>query len=158
MTSVTLLGQYDTWSVSRPNLPPFRACEHASWAVLSGSPQTLITGNSHACPKCEPTRARPNCLHNPPSIAQRPAPRDALIVNEAQPAWVSVRHAGSYCTVCRVAVAQGAAPAAARSTPSARRGPTASPSPPRASAARDQKVRSRSIARVLACMGTYCPG
>eukprot|EP01046_Picozoa_sp_COSAG06_P085998 COSAG06_NODE_32642_length_502_cov_6.027295_1_plen_56_part_10 len=26
-SSVTLLGQYDTWSVSRPNLPPFRACE-----------------------------------------------------------------------------------------------------------------------------------
>ena len=86
LTSVTLLGQYDTWSVSRPNLPPFRACEHASSAVLHGSPETLITGNSHACPKCEPTRARPNCLHNPPSIAQRPAPRDALIVNEAQPA------------------------------------------------------------------------
>ena len=83
-SSVTLLGQYDTWSVSRPNLPPFRACEHASSAVLHGSPETLITGNSHACPKCEPTRARPNCLHNPPSIAQRPAPRDALIVNEAQ--------------------------------------------------------------------------
>ena len=28
-----LLGQYDTWSVSRPNMPPFRACEHASSAV-----------------------------------------------------------------------------------------------------------------------------
>ena len=84
LTSVTLLGQYDTWSVSRPNLPPFRACEHASSAVLHGSPETLITGNSHACPKCEPTRARPNCLHNPPSMPQRSASRDALFVNEAQ--------------------------------------------------------------------------
>eukprot|EP01046_Picozoa_sp_COSAG06_P016160 COSAG06_NODE_1061_length_10874_cov_7.752390_6_plen_241_part_00 len=83
-SSVTLLGQYDTWSVSRPNLPPFRACEHASWAVLHGTPQTLIAGNSHACPKCEPTRARPNCLHNPPSMPQRSASRDALFVNEAQ--------------------------------------------------------------------------
>ena len=84
LTSVTLLGQYDTWSVSRPNLPPFRACEHASSAVLHGSPETLITGNSHACPKCEPTRARPNCLHGPPSMPQRSASRDALFVNEAQ--------------------------------------------------------------------------
>ena len=42
-----LLGQYDTWSVSRPNLPPFRACEHASSAVLHGSPETLIPGNGH---------------------------------------------------------------------------------------------------------------
>jgi len=84
LTSVTLLGQYDTWSVSRPNLPPFRACEHASSAVLHGSPETLITGNSHACPKCEPTRARPNCLHSPPSMPQRSASRDALFVNDAQ--------------------------------------------------------------------------
>ena len=38
LTSVMLLGQYDTWSVSRPNMPPFRACEHASSAVLHGSP------------------------------------------------------------------------------------------------------------------------
>ena len=57
LTSVMLLGQYDTWSVSRPNMPPFRACEHASSAVLHGSPETLITGNGHTCPKCEPARA-----------------------------------------------------------------------------------------------------
>ena len=57
-SSVMLLGQYDTWSVSRPNMPPFRACEHASSAVLHGSPETLITGNGHTCPKCEPARPR----------------------------------------------------------------------------------------------------
>ena len=70
-SSVMLLGQYDTWSVSRPNMPPFRACEHASSAVLHGSPETLIPGNGHTCPKCEPTRARPNCSHGPLSTCSR---------------------------------------------------------------------------------------
>ena len=38
----------------------------------------------HACPKCEPTRARPNCSHGPLSMPQRSASRDALFVNDAR--------------------------------------------------------------------------
>ena len=75
------IARFRTRNFAREDLVIFRARNRA---ISHGSPETLTTGNSHACPKCEPTRARPNCLHNPPSMPQRSASRDALFVNDAQ--------------------------------------------------------------------------
>ena len=38
----------------------------------------------HACSKCEPTRAWPNCSHNPPSMTQRSTSHETRNVNKAR--------------------------------------------------------------------------